>query len=121
MCLDRRWPSDFEIDAYLRQSQTAMFVQDGGSRTKLPLRDGGVLLLTSKLSTSGDHLQFYTDIITLKSMKLSWKKKSGDISVIHALNAFVFEWNIENGQTSLSIPEGVGAGSWKKYEQAANG
>ena len=47
-------PPDLGIEAYLRQSKADMYTQDGGSRIKLPLRDGGVLLLTNQPLTSGN-------------------------------------------------------------------
>ena len=102
-------PHDLDIEAYLRQSKADMFAKDGGSRIELPLRDGGVLLLTNKPLSSGNYLQLYTDITTLKKHEAELEEKERRyVGVTHALNAFVFEWNIENGQTSFSIPEGVG-------------
>ena len=102
-------PPDLDIEAHLRQSKADMFAKDGGSRIELPLRDGGVLLLTNKPLSSGNYLQLYTDITTLKKHEAELEEKERRyVGVTHALNAFVFEWNIENGQTSFSIPEGVG-------------
>ena len=102
-------PPDLDIEAYLRQSKADMYAQDGGSRIELPLRDGGVLLLTNTPLSSGNYLQLYTDITTLKKHEAELEDKERRyVGVTHGLNAFVFEWNIENGQTSFSIPEGVG-------------
>jgi hypothetical protein len=73
------------------------------------LRDGGVLLLTNQPLTSGNYLQLYTDITTLKKHEAELEDKERRyVGVTHALNAFVFKWILKTARPAFQSPKALG-------------
>ena len=104
------------IEQRLAQIKENRFSEEALGGTELHTKGGGVYLMNTRPLKGGNYLQIYTDITEIKQHEVVLEEKERRFSLVsQALNAFVFEWDIEKNVTTFSIPDGVGPGEEKVF------